>query len=54
MIQYPLGEGGGGGGGGLWGKFEIKTQYQTLSKNNNPGLVFYQKNPGPLSPWFFF
>ena len=31
-------------GGGLWWKFEIKTQDQTLSKNNNPGLVFfYQK-----------
>jgi hypothetical protein len=37
-MLYPLG---GGGGGGLWWKFEIKTQDQTLSKNNNPGLVFY-------------
>ena len=35
-ILYPL-----GGGGGLWWKFEIKIQVQTLSKNNNPGLVFY-------------
>jgi hypothetical protein len=30
-----------GGGGGLWWKFEIKTQDQTLNKNNNPGLVYY-------------
>ena len=29
------------GGGGLWLKFEIKTQDQTLSQNNNPALVFY-------------
>ena len=35
-ILYPL-----GGGGGLWWKFEIKTQDRILSKNNNPGLVFY-------------
>ena len=35
-ILYPL-----GGEGGLWWKFEIKTQDRTLSKNNNPGLVFY-------------
>jgi hypothetical protein len=35
-IVYPL-----GGGEGLWWKFEIKTQDRTLSKNNNPGLVFY-------------
>jgi hypothetical protein len=35
-ILYPL-----GGGGGLWRKFEIKTQDRNLSKNNNPGLVFY-------------
>ena len=35
-ILYPL-----GGGGGLLWKFEIKTQHRTLSKNNNPGLVFY-------------
>jgi hypothetical protein len=48
-IAYPL-----GGGGGLWWKFEIKTQDRTLSKNNNPGLAFYWKNPGPLCPWFFF
>ena len=34
-ILYSL-----GGGGGLWWKFEIKTQDRTLSKNNNPGLVF--------------
>jgi len=26
-------------GGGV--KFEIKAQDRTLSKNNNPGLVFY-------------
>ena len=38
-ILYPLG--GEGEGGGLWWKFEIKTQDRTLSKNNNPGLVFY-------------
>ena len=41
MIQcylYPLGE-----GGGLGWKFEIKTQDRTLSKNNNPRLVFYLK-----------
>jgi hypothetical protein len=32
-----------------------KTQDQTLSKNNNPGLVFYEKkNPGSLYPWIFF
>jgi hypothetical protein len=37
-ILYPL-----GGGGGLWWKFETKTQDQTLSKNNNPGLVFLLK-----------
>jgi hypothetical protein len=43
-----------GGGGGLWWKFEIKTQDRTLSKNNNPGLVFIKKNPGPLCPWIFF
>jgi hypothetical protein len=30
-----------GGGGGLWWKFEIKTQDRTLSKNNNPGLIYY-------------
>ena len=48
-ILYPL-----GGGGGLWWKFEIKTQDWTLSKNDNPGLVFIKKNPGPLCPWFFF
>ena len=36
-ILYPLG---GGGGGGLWWKFEIKSQDRTLSKNNNPGLVY--------------
>jgi hypothetical protein len=24
-------------------KFEIKTQDRTLSKNNNPGLVFFLK-----------
>jgi hypothetical protein len=35
-ILYPL-----GGGGGLWWKFEIKVQDRTLSKNKNPGLVFY-------------
>jgi hypothetical protein len=35
-ILYPL-----GGWGGLWWKFEIKTQERILSKNNNPGLVFY-------------
>jgi hypothetical protein len=34
-MLYPL-----GGGGGLWWKFEIKTQDRTLSKNNNPGLVW--------------
>ena len=35
-------------------KFEIKTQDQTLSKNNNPELVFYLKNPGsPVSMIFF-
>ena len=38
-ILYPLGE-----RGGLWWKFEINTQDRTLSKNNYPGLVFYQKN----------
>ena len=37
-MLYPLGE-----GGGLWWKFEIKTQDRTLSKNNNPRLVFYLK-----------
>jgi hypothetical protein len=25
-----------------------KNTGRTLSKNNNPGLVFYQKNPGLL------
>jgi hypothetical protein len=40
-MLYPL-----GGGGGLWWKFEIKTQDRILSKNNNPGLVFFiKKNP---------
>ena len=44
-ILYPL-----GGGGGLWWKFEIKTQDRTLSKNNNPGLVFYlKKSRTPVS-----
>jgi hypothetical protein len=33
---------------------EIKTQDRTLSKNNNPGLAFYQKNLGPLCLWHFF
>jgi hypothetical protein len=41
-------------GGKLWWKFEIKTQDRTLSKNNNTGLVFYLKNPGPLCPWNLF
>ena len=27
--------------GGYDENFEIKTQDRTLSKNNNPGLVFY-------------
>jgi hypothetical protein len=27
--------------GGYERKFQIKTQDRTLSKNNNPGLVFY-------------
>ena len=41
MIQFYIpGEGEGGGGGAMM-KFEIKTQDRTLSKNNNPGLVFY-------------
>ena len=33
-------------GGELWWKFEIKTQDRTLSKTNNPGLVFrlWKKN----------
>ena len=31
------------GEGGLWWKFEIKTQDRILSKNNNPGLVFFLK-----------
>ena len=29
------------GEGGAMMKIEIKTQDRTLSKNNNPGLVFY-------------
>ena len=29
------------GGRGAMMKLEIKTQDRTLSKNNNPGLVFY-------------
>ena len=44
-ILYPL-----GGRGGYDENFEIKTQDRTLSKNNNPALFFYQKNPGPLCP----
>ena len=31
IVLYPLGG----------GKFEIKIQDLILSKNNNPGLVFY-------------
>ena len=42
MIQFYIPWAGGGG-------FEIKPQDRTLSKNNNPGLVFFiKKNPGPL------
>ena len=44
-------------GSGQWWKwkFEIKTQDRTLSKNNNPGLVFYlKKSRAPVSMTFFF
>ena len=35
MIQFYI------RGGGYDEKFEIKSQDRILSKNNNPGLVFY-------------
>ena len=39
MIQFYIPWEGEGGGAMM--KIEIKTQDRTLSKNNNPGLVFY-------------
>ena len=40
--------------GGYERKFQIKTQDRTLSKNNNPGLVFIKKSRTPVSMNLFF